>query len=107
MTDEEHVELKRADDRWRTHVDARLDKQDATLNGIKRTLDTHIETTGSWKDELRPVISAFETMQSGVQTIGKIGDAFSWMGTKIVKLGAVVAAIAAMVVAWKNWPWVK
>ena len=98
---------------WRDTVEGRFDTQDKilkdqadTLNKIDNKLDLHIETTRNWKNELRPVVEAFGTMQQGVQVIGKVGSAVGWVGKKIAVIAAGVAAVLGALLAWHQW-WVK
>jgi len=83
---------------WRGHIDRRLNAQDATLNGIKITLDGHIKTTAELRKTVEPVAEAMETMQTGIKVIG-------WIGSKITAIGLFVAAVIGGFAAWKGFKW--
>jgi hypothetical protein len=80
----------------RAHVDKRLSSQDATLVGIARKLDDHIDSTTNWKTEIKPALEAITTMKSGVQVLG-------WIGSKFAALIAGAAAVFGVFTAWHNW----
>jgi uncharacterized coiled-coil protein SlyX len=81
---------------WRGHIDRRLNAQDQTLNGIKKTLEAHITTTQELREKMEPVAEAMQTMKSGIKVIG-------WLGSKVSALIAGLLAVFGAITAWHNW----
>ena len=107
--------------KWRDTVEGRFDAQDdilkdqaSTLKNIDQKLDVHIQTTAdwkreqmeitnNWKEELRPVIATHQSMQQGVEVIGKVGSVFGWIGRKIATISVVIAAVLGALAAYHQW----
>ena len=55
-----------------------------------------------WKF-LRPVIATHQSMQQGVEVIGKVGSVFGWIGRKIATISVVIAAVLGALAAYHQW----